>query len=113
MPRLSKRLCAGAGCYAASDGVYCPACRVKRGQRADGTRPSSTQRGYDARWQTLRAQVLREEPRCACGKPATEVDHVVSIRRRPDLRLVRSNLRGKCKRCHSRKTCQQDGGFGR
>lgn len=107
--RLSKQLCHALGCYAAADGPYCADHR----RYPPGPRPSAAKRGYDRDWQRLRVRVLREEPRCACGAPATEVDHQISIRLRPDLRLVRSNLRGKCKRCHSRKTCLKDGGFGR
>lgn len=50
----------------------------------------------------MRSQVLAEQPICLCGAPATEVDHIVPLRRGgTDLR---SNLVGLCKPCHSRKT---------
>ena len=35
---------------------------------------------------------------------ATEVDHIIPIRQRPDLRLVWSNLQSACRACHSAKT---------
>ena len=35
---------------------------------------------------------------------ATEVDHMVPIRQRPDLRLVWESLQSICHRCHSAKT---------
>lgn len=40
--------------------------------------------------------------RCECGAPATLVRHVVSIRRHPELRMVRSNWRPGCRRCNAR-----------
>lgn len=46
---------------------------------------------------------------CGCGEPATVVDHKVSIRERPDLRLVWSNLRGFRKACHDRRTALEQG----
>ena len=46
---------------------------------------------------------------CGCGGKATEVDHIVSIKDRPDLRLVWSNLRAMTKSCHSRRTAKEQG----
>jgi 5-methylcytosine-specific restriction endonuclease McrA len=43
---------------------------------------------------------------------ATEVDHIKSIRSRPDLRLTWSNLQSACKRCHSAKTLREMRGAG-
>ena len=59
--------------------------------------------------------VLAEEPLCRlCLEPglivaSREVDHIIAIAKRPDLRLVRSNLRGLCKACHSAITAEQVG----
>jgi 5-methylcytosine-specific restriction protein A len=57
-------------------------------------------------WRLLRALVLAEEPVCrACAEAlATDVDHIVPRRRRPELALARANLQALCKACHSRKT---------
>lgn len=39
---------------------------------------------------------------------AVEVDHVVPIRERPDLRLDMSNLQSVCHACHSAKTAREN-----
>jgi len=73
----------------------------------DAARGPSSKRGYDAAWQKLRARFLTEHPICCeagCGKPATVVDHIETIRTRPDLRLVWSNLRAMCHPHHSART---------
>jgi 5-methylcytosine-specific restriction protein A len=54
--------------------------------------------------------VLAEEPLCRkcleSGQVAAaiDVDHIIPLRRRPDLRLDRSNLQSLCKSHHSQKT---------
>ncbi|WP_338049066.1 HNH endonuclease signature motif containing protein [Rhodoplanes elegans] len=79
-----------------------------RPARAPDLRPSARQRGYDHEWEQLRASVLAEQPRCAkCGAPAEHVDHIQPVRFRPDLRLVRSNLRPLCERCHNARSARQ------
>ena len=40
------------------------------------------------------------------------VDHIQSIRDRPDLRLDPANLQALCWPCRNAKTNRQDGGFG-
>ncbi len=63
-----------------------------------------------ARWQAVRAQVLRDEPLCReCARlgltePATQVDHVVPLAVAPELAFVRSNLAPTCTACHARKS---------
>jgi 5-methylcytosine-specific restriction endonuclease McrA len=50
--------------------------------------------------------VLREDPICyiaGCERPSTQVDHVIPLNCRPDLALVRSNLRGICGWCNASK----------
>ena len=61
---------------------------------------------YDSTlWKKARHKKLYNDPYCnSCGKIATEVDHIISIKERPDLRLTSSNFASKCKSCHSRKT---------
>lgn len=76
----------------------------------DQVRGSAASRGYDAAWRRLRLQVLADEPLCRfCAAKgltvaAVDVDHVQTIADRPDLRLVRSNLRPLCSSCHSIRT---------
>ena len=79
-------------------------------------RPSSTQRGYDRRWQKLRAAKLDADPMCQLqtlceGDPATEVDHSDRISQGGD-RLDWDNLQSACKRCHSAKTMSEVRGRG-
>lgn len=79
---------------------------------ADKARGNASDRGYDADWRRVRSQHLTENPRCTsagCGAPAVEVDHVISVRDRPDLRLDRGNLRSMCKSHHSSRTIADQG----
>jgi 5-methylcytosine-specific restriction protein A len=84
--------------------------RQQQLRRLDQRRGSSASRGYDADWRRLRLIVLEEEPLCRFHAergqtvPGEEVDHIEPVDLRPDLRLVRSNLRVLCKACHSRLT---------
>lgn len=63
-----------------------------------------------ARWSAVRAQVLRDEPLCracaAAGRTelATQVDHIVPVRVRPDLAFDRTNLQPICSVCHAAKS---------
>lgn len=79
--------------------------------RAPDPRPSATARGYDGPWHRLRRAVLARQPWCArCGALATEVDHVVPRRAGgPD---HPSNLQALCRRCHRRKTIEDQRGVG-
>ena len=57
-------------------------------------------------WRKLRDQVVAEEPLCWLGFPdictqvSTTADHLQSVESRPDLAMVRSNLRGACQPCN-------------
>jgi 5-methylcytosine-specific restriction enzyme A len=70
----------------------------------------TVERGYDANWKKLRALFIAENPICRhCDArniitAATDVDHIVDIAKRPDLRLEWTNLQSLCKQCHGRKT---------
>lgn len=88
---------------------------ARRKAAIDRQRPTSTERGYDSAWRAVRKQFLVKHPTCCspgCGKPATDADHIVSIRDRPDLRLSWSNLRPYCHPHHSERTAR-DQGFAR
>lgn len=64
-----------------------------------------------ANWRKKRAAVLREHPFCSiCGKPATEVDHIIPLRKGGT--DDNFNLRALCKKCHSSKSAR-DGRWGR
>lgn len=67
-------------------------------------------------WSRIRRRILRRDNhRCACGRPAAEVDHVVPVAEclrqgtNPD---EESNLRAICADCHRAKT-EQDRRRGR
>jgi 5-methylcytosine-specific restriction protein A len=66
-------------------------------------RGSSAARGYGYAWQQLRTQVLaRDGFRCACGAPATQVDHVVpKVQGGTD---HPGNLASRCNACANTKT---------
>ena len=80
-------------------------------------RKTANRRGYDATWQKLRLIVLADEPLCrSCKKEdrlieAREVDHIIPMSN-GGARLDRNNLQSLCKSCHSKKTANEDGGFG-
>ncbi|QTI79012.1 HNH endonuclease [Roseomonas marmotae] len=101
MPWAAPRYCSKPG-HPAFTGRRCPECE-KIWDKAAG---SASSRGYDRDWRKLREHVLAEEPLCRiCTKegrvtPATEVDHIQPLRFRPELRLVRSNVRPLCSPCH-------------
>lgn len=77
----------------------------------DRRRPSPAERGYDRDWYRVRRLKLSRDPVCEfCQERlATEVDHILTIRERPDLRLVMTNLRSACRPCHSRRTAREQG----
>lgn len=59
-------------------------------------------------WQRLAKQVCAEEPVCwlrldGCTIRSTTGDHVIPAGARPDLALVRSNVRGACRPCNSKR----------
>lgn len=56
-------------------------------------------------WRRLRDQVVREEPVCRLRYPGCTIrsvtgDHIIPVKYRPDLKLVRSNVRGACTSCN-------------
>src|SRR5262245_59742447 len=84
-----------------------------RARRTDPDRGVEDAVVSSARWKALRAAVLRYEPLCracvAAGRTelATQVDHVVAVRTRPDLAYDRANLQPLCGACHGLKTAAE------
>lgn len=71
-------------------------------------RGKTKDRGYDAAHRRLREAVLAEQPYCqlriVCrGAMATDLDHIIPISERPDLRLERSNVQSSCGPCNTAK----------
>lgn len=59
-------------------------------------------------WRKLRDRVVIEEPTCwlkwpGCTTWSTTGDHVIPYAERPDLALVRSNVRGACASCNHKR----------
>ena len=105
MPTLLARACAIRGCpnKAAPGSARCV---EHAGLRRQYERPrlSAADRGYDRKWRMTRARFLRAHPVCDCGRPATEVHHVVA--REVGGSDEWANLRALCKACHSRITAK-------
>jgi 5-methylcytosine-specific restriction endonuclease McrA len=63
---------------------------------------------HHRQWRKLRDRVVREEPNCwlrldGCTVVSTTADHVIPRSHRPDLCMVRLNLRGACENCNLRR----------
>ena len=98
--------CPEPGCPAITDGGRC-----LRHQKPPPPRPRFRDRVYGPDWRRIRLQVLVEQPYCACGARATQVDHIISLK--DGGTNDRANLVASCKPCHSRKTAKHDGRWGK
>ena len=110
MPSRPKRPCQHPGCGVLVNATLCEAhTRTKHRERRE-QRGSTTERGYGYDWQKLRRVKVATNPICEdClergrARLTEEVDHIVPIEKRPDLRLNLDNLRSLCGRCHRAKT---------
>lgn len=112
MPTAPLRFCPRPGCpnrLPHRQARLCAAHDQAERRRFEESRPSSTARGYDRRWQRTRVAHLAREPDCrACGAPATEVDHITRRStllargvRNPDAHRFLQSL---CHPCHATKT---------
>lgn len=123
-PNAPARPCVYPGCpdYAVPGGRgRCQTHAQQAVRAADQARGKTADRGYDATWRKLSALKLKRNPRCEIrthckglipDDAAVEVDHIIPIRERPDLRLSWSNLQSACKACHSAKTARESSGWG-
>lgn len=117
MPRRPPRACAAPSCPALVDvGARCPDHARALRSEVDSLRPSAARRGYDATWRRIRLAHLKRQPLCVeCDRagvavPATDVDHVLPLRRGGT--HAASNLQSLCHFHHSSKTAREDGRFG-
>jgi len=84
-------------------------------RRYDATRAGDVARKVrsSARWDKVRKLQLVREPLCADhlargrAVAATQVDHVVPIRKDPRLAFDRTNMRSLCTQCHARKSREE------
>ncbi len=86
-------------------------------QRTSDEEVAKVRRWYKSRiWYARRLDCLKRAMfRCAtpgCTNQATDVDHIQPHRGDWDLFIDRANHQALCHSCHSRKTAQEDGGFG-
>lgn len=112
-----RKPCARPGCREwATHGSYCERHfiewqkqqqenRKQFSRVADEGRPNSTDRGYDSKWKQARKFFLMKHPICViCGRPATEVDHIIPHKGDYKLFWNSKNWQPLCHICHSRKT---------
>ena len=117
MPDAPLRPCPHPGCPELTRGGRCAEHEKLRNQQIDERRSAPSLRGYDVRWEHLRKHKLAVNPMCQmrthCAhlsitqQLANQVDHIIPIRQRPDLRLAWNNLQSACQRCHSAKTMRE------
>ncbi|MGV1817769.1 endonuclease [Agrobacterium sp. CG160-95] len=76
---------------------------AERKARFDKKRPAARDRGYDSEWrkQARAFLAIPGNDLCECGAPSVLVRHVISIRKRPDLRMNTTNWRPGCQRCNA------------
>lgn len=68
---------------------------------------------YDRSWEILRLKYLRFNPKCevvGCGDRAEQVDHILTVRDAPHLRLEWTNLQALCWHHHAALTRVYDDG---
>jgi len=100
MPWKPPTRCATPGCPELVQGARC---KEHARQREQARKEREVWRDYGPEWRVIRRRVLKAEPNCRnCGAPATEVDHIVSLKDGGTHAL--DNLRPMCKSCHSRRT---------
>jgi 5-methylcytosine-specific restriction protein A len=113
MANAPSRPCSVPACP--NPGLYRGRC-TQHARKHEQERGSASARGYDRTWQRLRRMKLAADPFCEIrthckglipDNVATEVDHIIPIAERPDLRLVWSNLQSSCTPCHSAKTMRE------
>jgi 5-methylcytosine-specific restriction protein A len=59
-------------------------------------------------WRTFRREIMAARPACVdCGRPATDVDHLETVRQAPERALDPSNVAQRCHRHHSARTSRE------
>lgn len=122
MPTAPKRPCLYPGCPTLVDSGTCPEHTKQRGADRRKVEGSAWSQGYDSDWEKVRKRALERDhyicqhclQRDGRYVPAEQVDHKVPFGGKSDpLRLDLNNLQSLCVPCHSLKTANEDGGFGR
>lgn len=116
-PYKAQRSCKAPGCPNLTDhrSGYCNIHLKEVRKQYDDRRPSSSERGYDARWRKARVIYLRKHPLCAeCEKQgkvvvATIVDHIQPHKGNQELFWNEANWEALCADCHNKKSSWEDG----
>lgn len=121
MPLSSPRPCANPSCRAlTTSGAYCDKHKKQKRKHHDSQRGSSTQRGYNYKWQKASKAYREKHPLCECQDcragelrimPSEVVDHIIPHQGDMKLFWDRKNWQAMSKQCHDRKTAKEDGGF--
>lgn len=109
MPYAPLRPCSHPGCPRLVARGRCPDHQRQADARDRAERGDARARGYDGRWKRLRDWHLSQFPTCACGAPAVDVHHRVSVREDPSLRLDPGNLVSVCHACHMATHARESG----
>ena len=110
MPQKPLSACKYQYCDQRTPETYCEKHKGIQHKAYDAQRGSSSERGYDARWQKIRRLYLQTQPLCedclARGRTtaASEVHHVIPLRDGGS--HAEENLRALCKSCHSTRTAK-------
>ena len=114
MPWKPKTICSYPGCQTLTRARYCD----EHKKQVTKEQNLKSSRLYTYQWRKASKQFLKEHPLCVhCQKegrltPATEVDHIIPHGGNRKLFWDRKNWQPLCKSCHSKKTAEEDGGFG-
>lgn len=106
MPKSPSKNCSYPGCSELVPSGRCDKHKRKEYKQYDDRRGNSGQRGYDARWQGVRAIKASQDPLCEMClknghiKPLDVVHHIRPIETHPELRLSFDNLMSVCVACH-------------
>lgn len=112
MPQRPKHACNKPLCRRLTRNRFCD----EHTKAYNRQRPTSAQRGYNARWRKLRAWHVRRYPMCVtCERegrctPAKEVHHRIPHKGDEALLLDVDNLESLCKSCHSKATRKEQQG---
>jgi 5-methylcytosine-specific restriction protein A len=114
MPWKPKSICSYPGCNELTHDRYCS----KHKREVNKERNEMNSKIYNNRWRKASKAYLKDNPLCVhCKKedrltPATEVDHIIPHGGDMKRFWDKSNWQSLCKKCHSKKTALEDGGFG-
>ena len=113
MPYLPNKPCPRSGCPALilHDQRFCADHQAEANLDYNHNRRPARHRFYGTwEWKRFRGDVLKERGsvcyNCGCTYGPIELDHIIPLADRPDLKLDRDNVMVLCGTCHRHKTGQ-------